>query len=259
MKLPLILSTLFISTLAFSETETSKIYYSFDSEREATLYVVPSKKQDTYYLNYQGFEHHFDGETLLYKKAKNDIGKGYHFKLVGMPNVNFRNDGDQTVISGTVVSYSNVYLDDDTVTKVIYQGATDRAKDRRIIEQYKKRQFETFSKIEAKKLYQKYLESLEKNCNPSIKLDIDWSSFEEKKIKTAPSKLSAYLQSLENICAIDEDYAVAVKNIKTIKVTPSNKPDTHSANLIGSELSIQLGVNVENLPETSYELIYDIF
>lgn len=259
MKLPLILSALFFSTHGFSSTETSKVYYSYDSERDATLYVVPSSKLNTYYINYQGFEHHYDGETLLYKKTKNDIGKGYHLKLVGMPNVNFRNDGNQTVISGTLVSYSSVYLDDDTVTKVIYQGTTDRAKDRRIIEQYKKRQFETFSKIEAKKLYKKYHESLEKNCNPSIKLDIDWSSFEEKKIKTAPSKLSAYLQSLENICAIDKDYADAVKDIKTIKVTPSNNPETHSAKLIGSELSIQLGVNVENLPETSHKLIYDIF
>lgn len=259
MKLPLILSTLFISTHAFSATETSKIYYSFDSEREATLFVVPSKKQDTYYLNYQGFEHHFDGETLLYKKAKNDIGKGYHFKLVGMPNVNFRNDGDQTIISGTVVSYSNVYLDDDTVTKVIYQGTTDRAKDRRIIEQYKKRQFETFSKIEAKKMYKKHLESLVLNCNSSIDVDIDWNLFEKMKIKTAPSKLSAYLQSLEAICAIDEDYAEAVKNIKTIKVMPSDTPETHSAKLSSSKLTIRLGNKVENLPETSHKLIYDIF
>ena len=109
MKLPLILSAFLLSTNVLSATETSKVYYSYDSEREAQLFIVPNEKQDTYYVNYRGFEHHFDEQTLLYKRFKNDIGEGYYLKLIGMPNVNFRNDKDQTIISGTLVSYSNVY------------------------------------------------------------------------------------------------------------------------------------------------------
>jgi|GEM_PF-2176251 len=259
MKLPLILSAFLLSTNVLSATETSKVYYSYDSEREAQLFIVPNEKQDTYYVNYRGFEHHFDEQTLLYKKFKNDIGKGYYLKLIGMPNVNFRNDKDQTIISGTLVSYSNVYLDDGTVTKVIYQGSIDKAKERRIIEKYKERQFETFSKIEAKKLYKKHLKSLNEKCGTQIVLDVAWSNFGKNNLKTTPSKLSAYLQSLEKVCLIDNDYALAVKDIKSVKVLPSSTPDTQSAELNKNELTIQLGNQVENLPEVSYEAIYNIF
>lgn len=259
MKLALFLFLLLISKYAFSAIESSKIYYSFDTEKEATLFIVPGEKEDTYYLNYVGFEHRFDGKTLLYEKLNNHTGNGYYLKLVGMPNVNFRNDNNQTIISGTLISYSNVYLDDNSITKIVYSGTTDKAKASRVIQQYKKRQFETFSKVEAKKLYKKHLASLIDNCRADLDINIDWSRFENMGIKSAPSKLSAYLQSLEQICKIDSDYAIAIKSIKKIIVIPSQIPTSHSAKLQGSELTIKIGFKVENITETSYKLMYDIF
>ena len=59
-------------SLSIQAKESAKVYRSFDAEYDATLTVVPASEEGEYYLNYKGFEHHYDGHTLLYKKQKND-------------------------------------------------------------------------------------------------------------------------------------------------------------------------------------------
>lgn len=239
--------------------ENPKVYHSFDSEFSATLTVVPAEDENTYYVNYNGFEHHYDGNTLLYKKFKNDIGDGYYLKLLGMPDVNFKNEGHKTVRSGTLVSYSSVYLDNDTVTKVIYSGLADIVKVNKVKEQYQVRQLNVVSKIAAKKLIEKSVSSFSTTCETNIEIDIDWRQFESQKLKTSPAKLSAYMNALENICTIDHDYLEAVQGIEKIQLIPSVVADKHQAKMSNSVLIIEIGDDVTNLPETSYKLIYDIF
>lgn len=118
------------------------------------LVIAPAEEKGTYYVNYKGFEHYYDNNTLLYKKFKNDIGKGYYLKLVGMPDINFRTEGHKALLAGSLFSYSNVYLDNDTVTKVIYSGLAGIVKINKINkikEKYQARQFTVISKVAAKK------------------------------------------------------------------------------------------------------------
>ena len=239
--------------------ESSKVYHSFDSEFSATLTVVPAEDENTYYVNYRGFEHHYDGNTLLYKKIKNDIGDGYYLKLLGMPDINFKNEALKTVRSGTLVSYSSVYLDNDTVTKVIYSGTVDVVKVNKIKEQYQVRQLNVVSKIAAKKIIEKSVSSFSTTCETNIEIDIDWRQFESQKLKTSPAKLAAYMNALENICTIDHDYLEVVQEIEKIRVIPSGLASKHQAKISNRVLTIEIGDDVNNLPETSYKLIYDIF
>lgn len=254
-----VLVFLFIISFSSLALEKPKIFYSFDSEFSASLIVVPAEDADTYYLNYNGFEHHYDGNTLLYKKFNNDIGDGYYFKLLGMPDVNFKNENHKTVRSGTLVSYSNVYLDNDTVTKVIYSGTVDVVKVNKIKEQYQVRQLNVVSKVEAKKLIEKSVSSFSTTCETNITIDIDWRQFESQKLKTSPAKLAAYMNALENICTIDHDYLEVVQEIEKIRVIPSGLASKHQAKISSRVLTIEIGDDVNNLPETSYKLIYDIF
>lgn len=253
----LLLSTA-LSSMAFAN-EDAKTYQSFDSDYNATLTVVPTAKSDFYYINYRGFEHSFDENTLFYKKTKNDLNDGYHFKLVGTPSSNFRSEGKKTLLSGSLYSYSEVFLDNDTVTKVIYTGTPDIVKINRIKEKYKNRQLEVVSKIAAKKLNKVTLKSLNDTCKTNIKISIDWDKFSELNLKTSPAKLSAYMRSLVKVCQIDSDYLEAVQMITKIDVSPSIDPSTHNAKLSNTSLHIEIGSDVHNLPETSYKLIYEIF
>lgn len=239
--------------------EKTKVYYSFDSEFSATLTVVPAEADDSYYVNFDGFEHHYDGNTLLYKKFKNDIGDGYYLKLLGMPDVNFKNDNYKTLRSGTLVSYSNVYLDNGTVTKVIYSGFADIVKANKIKKQYQQRQLNVVSKVAAKKLIEESVNSFSKTCETNVNIHIDWRQFETQKLKTTPAKLSAYINALENICTIDSDYLEVVQEIEKIDLTPSALADKHKAKIVDKTLFIEVGDDVPNLPETSYKLIHDIF
>lgn len=255
MKLFLLLALLF--SLPIYAKEASKVYKSFGAEYQATLTVVPADSDDTYYVSYQGFENHLDGSTLLYKKAPNDVGKGYHLKMVGMPTINFRNEGYQTLINGTVYPYSTVYLDNDSATKVVYVGPADIVQVNKIKAQYKTRQLNVLSVIDAKKQIQEELEKLNATCESTIDTDIDWDKFAAQGNKKSPAKLVAYLQALETVCSIDEDYLAAIQDINTIDVTPSKTPSLQQAKIVNSTLHIEIGDNVENLPERSYKLIYD--
>ncbi|MBB1340744.1 hypothetical protein H5158_03720, partial [Pseudoalteromonas sp. SR45-6] len=168
-------------------------------------------------------------------------------------------EGHKTVRSGTLVSYSSVYLDNDTVTKVIYSGLADIVKVNKVKEQYQVRQLNVVSKIAAKKLIEKSVSSFSTTCETNIEIDIDWRQFESQKLKTSPAKLSAYMNALENICTIDHDYLEAVQGIEKIQLIPSVVADKHQAKMSNSVLIIEIGDDVTNLPETSYKLIYDIF
>lgn len=255
----LFLFLLVITSFLAKAQEAPKVYHSFDSEFSATLTVVPAESSGIYFISYDGFEHHYDGHTLLYKKFQNDIGEGYYLKLLGMPNVNFKNEGYKTVRFGTLVSYSSVYLDNDTVTKVIYSGTADIVKVNNIKEQYKVRQLNVISKVAAKKLIDNSVSSFSKICETNIEIDIDWQQFEIENLKTSPAKLSAYINALENICTIDQDYLEVVQQIKKIRVIPSGLASKHQAKISNRVLTIEIGDDVNNLPETSYKLIYDIF
>lgn len=242
-----------------AQSEDSKTFYSYDSENEARVMIVPAPQTSHYYIHYKGFNHHFDNNTLLYKKVDNDSDDGFYYQLAGLSSVNIRNNLATTIINGTIYSYSTVFLSDNSKTKIIYSGSADIVKARNVISLYENRQQNVNSRVEAKKRIKESKKSYEKNCQTEIELDIDWPLFNDKKLKTAPAKLTSYLEALEKVCAIDQDYAEVVREIKTVTVTLSKDAQQQALSLQKETLSIGIATAQPNLPETSYQAIFKLF
>lgn len=237
--------------------ESSKVFQSYESPYDASIVISPADKKKFYYIKFNGFEHHYDNNVLLYQKIKSN--QGYNYQLAGMKNVNVKNSQKRAMLNGTNTPYQEVLLDNDSSTRIIYSHTADIVQERQIKQQYMDRQFVVISKVEAKKLIKKANQKITKSCLTSINIDIDWAAFKTAGNKTTPSKTAAYLNGLAKICAIDADYLDAVKTIKMIQIIPSINDDIHKAVLIDNVLSLEIGTQVPNLPETSYKLLYDIF
>lgn len=237
-------------------TEHGKVYYSFDSEKEARIIVVPAEEDKYFYINYRNFNHHYDNQTLLYKQIKNTLGDGFYYQLADTSRVNLRNDDDKTIIHGTLYSYSTVFLDDDSKTKVIYAGDADIVQARNVKEAYHKRQLDVSSKVAAKKLIKSAQENFVSACKQDVKITIDWNAFMAQELKSAPAKLSSYLGALSRICALDSDYLEAVNSITQINVSPSDTLTKQKVILDNDLLTIKIANKQPNLPETSYQAIF---
>lgn len=235
-----------------------KVYQSFDSENNGEIIVVPAEVDGHYYVNYKGFGHEFDKQTMLYEKIKADIGDGYRFKMVGTPFVNIKQDYYKTLINGTLVTYLNVFLPNDFKSKVVYVYDADITMARKVKESYHKRQLDVGSRVQASDYVNKSKKSLFEKCSNDVIVNVDWDAFKTKKSKPAPAKLSTYFKSLIKICAIDEDYLDAVREIKTINVIPSELAKKQRVDLNGTELTIHIATEQPNLPETSYQAIFDV-
>lgn len=257
MKKLLLMLTFFTHSLM--AVESSKIFESIDAEYQARIIITPAEKSGFYYINYRGFEHHFDGSTLLYQKLKNDLDDGHHYKLAGLPDVNVRNKQYRTLINGSFVSFSQVFLDNDTVTRIIYVGKADIVQARRVKEKYLNRQLTVVSKVAAKKTVKQAQSKFEASCNTQVVLNIDWSEFKRQGLKTAPAKVAAYLAALEKVCLIDADYLEAVQEINKIEISVSSDIEQHNVRLNDEILSIAIGDQLANLTERSYKAIYDMF
>jgi len=242
-----------------SAAESSKIFKSYEAEYKATVIVSPAEKKGFYYISFKGFEHDYDNSSLLYKKVKNSDGVGVQYQLSGMNNINFKNNSHRTMINGTSIPYSEVFLDNDSITRVIYSGKADIVQERKVKQEYLDRQLTAISKVEAKSLISSAQKSFSKSCDTRVKLNISWSDFSKKGLKTTPAKTAAYFNALEKICAIDSDYFDAVKSITNIKISLSNDNEEHHAQLNGKTLTLEIGDQVPNIPETSYKLLYNIF
>ncbi|WP_343817570.1 hypothetical protein [Colwellia asteriadis] len=238
--------------------EHGKVYYSFDSENEARVIVVPAEEDNHYYINYRNFNHHYDNQTLLYKQIKNNINEGFYYQLADTARVNLRNELNKTLIHGTLYSYSTVFLDDDSKTKIIYAGDADIVQARNVKEAYHKRQLDVSSKVAAKKLIKSAQENFNSACKQAVNIDIDWNAFVSQELKAAPAKLSSYLGALSKICAIDSDYLEAVNSITQIKVSPAEDTTQQKVTLADNQLTIQIASEQPNLPETSYQAIFTI-
>jgi len=257
MKQLLLLLALFSHTV--TAAQTSKIFQSVDAEYQARIIIAPAEKSGQFYINYRGFEHHYDNQTLLYKKLKNDLGNGFNYQLIGLPIVNVRSNKHQTLIYGTAVSFSEVFLDNDTVTRVTYVGNADVVQERRVKAQYQDRQLKVVSKVAAAKLIKQAKKQLENSCQTAISVNINWKEFKQQGLKTTPAKLAAYLEALEKVCRLDADYLEAVKGIKQIQVSISDNIEQHQVVLESETLLIAIGDQLANLPERSYQAIYDSF
>jgi len=259
---PLALAMASLTIPAVNAAESSKVYVSYEAAYDARIILSPADKDNFYYISYQGFEHSFDGTALLYEKRPNANGRdGFFYKLAGMPSINLQNNNYRTHISGTDVPFYEVYLDNDSVTRVIFQRSADVVEERRVKAKYQSRQLKVLSKVAAKKLVKSAHSNFEKSCKTSISVSIKWPEFAKQGLKATPAKTAAYLDALGKICAIDNDYAQAVQSIKTITVAASSDVDQHQATLSsgGSSLALNIGDQVPNLPETSYRMLFNIF
>jgi hypothetical protein len=257
MKILLAVAVLAAPSIALASSH-GKIFYSFDSENEARVIVVPADLDKHYYINYKNFNHSYDNQTLLYKKVKNDSGDGFYYQLADTARVNIRNNSNKTLIHGTLYSYSTVFLDDDSKTKIIYAGDADIVKVRNVKKSYHERQLDVSSKIAAKKHIKSAKDNFNKACKSEVDINIDWNAFIAKKLKASPAKLSSYLNALSKVCVIDNDYLEAVKSITQINVLPSNTPNKQKISLESDTLTIQIANEQPNLPETSYQAIFTI-
>jgi len=238
--------------------EHGKIYHSFDSENDARVIVVPADLDKHYYIHYKNFNHEYDNQALLYKKIKNDSGDGFHYRLADTSRVNVRNDLNKTLIHGTLYSYSTVFLGSDSKTKIVYTGNADIVQARNVKKYYHERQLDVNGKIAAKKQIKLAKANFAESCNSDVNITIDWDAFIAKKLKASPAKLSSYLGALSKICAIDSDYLEAVNSIAKINVIPSNTANKQVVSLSDDQLTIQIANEQPNLPETSYQAIFNI-
>jgi len=247
-----------LSQSAYAAT-TSKIFKSFDAQYQARVIISPAEKSGQFYINYRGFEHHYDNQTLLYKKIKNDLGDGFNYQLIGLPITNIRNNKHKTLIFGTVVSYSEVFLDNDTVTRIAYVGDADIVQQRRVKAQYQERQLKVVSKVASSKMIKQAKSQFEKGCQTAVSVNVNWNNFKQQGLKTSPAKLAAYLTALEKVCQLDADYREAVQGIKHIKLSISKNIEQHKVELDNDTLFIAIGDQLANLPERSYQAIYESF
>lgn len=248
---------LFISSVIQAKEKT-KIFKSFDSDFEAVVVVSPTDTKNYYLIDFIGFEKQSDN-TFLYVKVKNDLGSGFHYKLAGLNEINLRNDNNKTLIYGSWVPYYTVYLDRNTVVNVLYAGLADINVKRKIKSKYLAKQGLGISKLSAKKKIKKAISKVSEICKHDFKVNIDWTTFEDKNQKSTPGMLYSYLGALGNICLLDEDYLDAVQDIHTINVQLSNDKGKHSADLKEGTLQLQIDKDVPNLIENGYETILKIF
>lgn len=254
-----LLTLILAMTLSFSTNakEKSKVYHSFDADYQARIIVSPAKDKQHYYINFVGFEHEYDNKTMLFKKVPNDLRNGYNFKLAGSERTNLVDQGYQTFIHGTAVSYQTVLLSGDKNTKVIYSGEADINKVRRIEAQYQALQGLAISKVAAKKLIKTANQQLSSHCKQDYQLNIDWPAFNKAQQKTTPGMLASYLLALGRICQIDEDYLAAVQEIDTIEVKLSKDKGKQDIKLQANRLLIAFDNETPNVFETSYNAILD--
>ena len=125
-----------------------------------------------------------------------------------------RSNKHQALIYGSAVSFAEVFIDNDTVTRDIYVGNADVVQERRVKAQYPDRQLKVVSKVAAAKLIKQEKKQLENSCQTTISVNINWKEFKQNGLRTTPAKLAAYLKALEKVCLLDADYLEAVKDIK---------------------------------------------
>ena len=245
-----------ILTFNVNAEVSSKVFTSYEAQYDASIIIIPKEKSELYYIKFLGFENDYDGDVLLY--TKNKTSDGYAYQLSGMPTItNVRDNQYRTSINGTWTPYLEVFLGDDSITRVIYNGRVDIVEERKIKQQYLDRQLTVISKVAARKLINKAQQELNNSCVVNIDVEVDWAAFKIDKI--TPAKTAAYLRALSQICILDSDYLNAVKVIQKITVIPSESGTQHQAQLVGNELTLKIGKDVPNLKETSYALLFEIF
>ncbi len=257
MRHPLLITTLLLSSAVFA-SEPAKVYQAIKAEHYGEIIVAPAETPEHYYINFAGFNSDYDGQTLLYKKQKNDIGELFHFKQLGTGYINLINEGGSTLISGTYVPYQTVKLTGIANSKVTFSGYAEERNVTKLKEKYKELQGLTESKVSTIKHIENAKEVLIKKCNQPITLEIDWPQFEQAQQKNTPGMLASYLTSLGKICEIDDDYLAAVNEISTIKLSLSKKSGIADIKLNGATLYIGLNSSVPNVFASSYDTILNI-
>jgi len=254
-----ILMLLAISSTSYAEY-IPKIYKSINAEIDGTIIISQYGEKDNYLISLQGFEHRNDGETLLYRKKwhNSNLNKGYSYELVGTNTVILRNDGRQTLILGTLVPYSEVYLDRNISTKVVFsENGSQRLHDE-LVSKYRETQGILESKVKVKSLIKKANDNFASLCSQTLNIDIEWNKFSAINQKTTPGMLKGYLSAMTKICTKDDDYREALKNISTLKVTPSSHKGKDSISIKGNTMFIAIDKDTPNVSETSYQTLLKI-
>ena len=254
MKWMIFISSLLLS-LASNAQGVSQQWHSIDSPFTAKLLLTTLN--DTQTLIYIDLpEHPLHKQVKLYNKVlmNNDLNR-YFYQLAGTSGTHLINQGEQSLLHGSLVSYITLQLPNFADIKMVPWQNAHPSDHQRLVDKYAQQQIPAISKIDAKKRLATALQTVQSDCQMTAELDVDWSAFAEA--KTLPSMATHYLAALSSICQMDADYQQAVAAIKHISITPS-VAGNQTPSLQDGRLSLPLAAQLPNIAETSYLAIMDI-
>jgi len=253
-----LLATLFLLVpgLLFAQTST-KLYVTYDGDIDATVALLPTSEKDQYLIEFDGFDHAYDEAVFLYQR-KPAGAHGHWYEMIGVGEVNFRNEGRRALVLGTSVQYQEVYLPDVAPVRVLYKSEVAPGHQERMRQQYEKQQGVVKSKVKAKKAIASAVESFHASCGSSLNVNVDWSAFESINQKTTPALGVHYLDSLRAICAIDNDYKDVVTGITELAFVTEESAGKQAAALEGGKMTITLSKDAPNVSRSSYRILYEL-
>lgn len=241
-----------------SAAESAKIFHSINGQVNARLVVVPFSK-GKYLLQFSKFEHEIDNKTFLYNKILIGQGdsRGAQFKMTGGHEVHFTSFGKSILVKGSTRDYSEVHLSGKKPIKMLYVKNAEPSIAQKVKAQYLETQGIFESKVDTKRHLQKSVNYFKKKCHPNLGIEVDWSSFEFVKQKTAAGMAHSYIKSLADVCKIDKDYHAAALNIKKILIKPS-KTGKDKLKITGHIITLLISTQVPNVQRTSFKKMKDL-
>lgn len=246
--------------LLFASFSHANVYHSIDAEIQSRLVILPTEHPDRFLIGFDGFEHEFDRQAMLYEKHMNNHAReGHYYQMLGMPYTHVRNNGHTTLIFGTSVPYLEVHLAGRSPVKMVLTGSSDVAMKERIEQRYRKRQGYSVSRIEARKQITQTIAQLHTDCSATIKVQIDWDDFSGSEHRTTPALGARYIEALNQVCQRDDDYRQAVQEISKVKFVLAENHERHTIKRNDDQIVVELASDAPNITETSYAQLVALF
>lgn len=256
MKIGFIIGALCLSLACYAQPDLShsKVYRSLSADVDATITVVPTEDDKQFLLLFKGFESAIDGTAKLYQKTpeSSNPADGYHFQLFGTNQVHLRSQGKETLISGSMVPYVEVYLEGRAPIKMIFAYKADIVEARKVQDQYRRYQNIVTSGVEAKRALRQAHSDMLSSCAGSAELEFDGAGFSQKSI---PGMGVTALHALQKVCEQDDDYRVAAKNLKQIRLLASSEKNGFEVQAMDGVLSISFEAQSANLYDRALEAL----
>ena len=214
--------------------DRAKTYVSVAEGDNISVEILPiSSAKDHYLIHFEGFDGSFEDRTALYVKERVsfDGSQGYKFRVAGL-------DGSHIESRNGVVLHATV--DNALPVPLVFAHDVDVVKERRIHALYMRQQGLFESRVEAKKQIRQAKQKFEANCGHSIHVDVTWEDFSADVDKTTAGMTKLYLDALNAICVIDNDYRQAVHALSAISIYKATTGSGHELSLDGGTLTIHL-------------------